>query len=140
MSKQRTLAIIKPDVVEARKQGLVLQRILDEGFNILAMRQVLLSRSDAEGFYEVHRDRPFFDGLCDFMSSGPAVVLALERDNAVAHWRGVIGATDPAQAAEGTIRAQLGAAVSRNAAHGSDSEENGLLECAYFFPGAELRA
>lgn len=140
MSPQRTLAIIKPDVVELRKHGLVLQRILDEGFKILAMRQIHMTKGDAEGFYELHRGKPFYDGLCDFMCSGPAIVLALERDDAVAHWRQVIGATNPAEAASGTIRKQLGTAIGRNAAHGSDSEENGLSECTYFFSGIDLRA
>ncbi len=140
MAAQRTLAIIKPDVVALRKQGVVLQRILDEGFKVLGMRQVQLSQKDAEGFYAVHRERPFFASLVEFMVSGPVVVLALERDNAVAHWRDVIGATNPADAAEGTIRKQFGASVGENAAHGSDSEENGRIECDYFFPGTELLA
>ena len=138
MAQQRTLAIIKPDVVEQRKQGVVIQRILDEGFRILSMRQVHLSKKDAEGFYAVHRERPFFDSLVEFMCRGPVVVLALERDDAVAHWRKVIGATNPADAEEGTIRKQFGASVGENAAHGSDSEENGKIECAFFFPGTEL--
>ncbi len=140
MSKQRTLAIIKPDVVALKKQGVVLQRILDEGFEILGMRQMRLSRREAEGFYAVHRERPFFDSLCEFMSRGPVVVLALQRDDAVPHWRKVIGATNPAQAEEGTIRKQFGASVGENAAHGSDSEENGLIEINYFFPGTDLIA
>lgn len=138
MSTQRTLAIIKPDVVAHRKQGLVLQRILEEGFHILGMRQLHLSLNEAEGFYAVHQGQPFFASLCEFMTSGPVVVLALERDDAVAHWRGVIGKTNPADAAEGTIRKQFGESLGRNAAHGSDSEENGQIECAYFFSGAEL--
>ena len=107
MAVQRTLAIIKPDVVALRKQGVVLQRILDEGFTILAMRQVSLSQKEAEGFYAVHRERPFFSSLVEFMVSGPVVVLALERDDAVSHWRKVIGATNPAEADEGTIRKQF---------------------------------
>jgi nucleoside-diphosphate kinase len=140
MAVQRTLAIIKPDVVLQRKQGLVIQRILDEQFTILAMRQVQLSQQEAEGFYAVHRERPFFASLVEFMISGPVVILALEREAAVAHWRAVIGATNPAQAAEGTIRKQWGANVGENAVHGSDSEENGRLECDYFFPGTDLLA
>lgn len=135
---ERTLAIIKPDVVKKREQGHIVQRILDEGFEILGMKQILLSRKEAEGFYAVHRERPFFAELCEFMTSGPVVVLALERTNAVQHWRDVIGATNPANAAEGTIRKRFGASVSENAAHGSDSVENGRIECAYFFPGFEL--
>ncbi len=138
MATQRTLAIIKPDVVEKRKQGVVVQRILDEDFKILGMRQVHLSQKEAEGFYAVHKERPFFASLVEFMCRGPVVVLALERDNAVAHWRKVIGATNPADADEGTIRKQFGASVGENAAHGSDSEENGALECSYFFPGTDL--
>ncbi len=137
MAVQRTLAIIKPDVVENRAQGTVIQRILDEGFDILAMRQTRLSRREAEGFYAVHRERPFFDELCTFMSRGPVVVLALQREDAVAHWRKVIGATNPADAEPGTIRAELGKSVGENATHGSDSEENGLIECGYFFSGIE---
>lgn len=138
MAKQRTFAIIKPDVVEKRKQGLVVQRILDEGFQILGMRQVRLSTREAEGFYAIHRERPFFASLVEFMCRGPLIVLALEREDAVAHWRKVIGATNPADADEGTIRKQLGASVGENAAHGSDSEENGVIECSYFFPGTDL--
>lgn len=138
MAIQRTLAIIKPDVVELKKQGVVLQRILDEGFSILGMRQVHLSQAEAEGFYAVHRERPFFASLVEFMCRGPVVVLALEREDAVAHWRNVIGATNPANADEGTIRKQFGASVGENAAHGSDSAENGAIECAYFFAGADL--
>ncbi|NLE88330.1 MAG: nucleoside-diphosphate kinase [Myxococcales bacterium] len=137
MSVQRTLAIIKPDVVEKRQQGVVLQRILDEGFRVLAMRQARLSRQAVEGFYAVHRGKPFFDELCDFMSRGPVVLLALERENAVAHWRAVIGATNPANAEPGTIRKELGSSVGENAVHGSDSEENGARECDYFFAGVD---
>ncbi len=140
MALERTLAIIKPDVVALRKQGVVVQRILDEGFQVLAMRQAHLTRAEAEGFYAIHRGKGFFDELCAFMSQGPVVILSLEREGAVAHWREVIGATDPAKAAEGTIRKQFGASVGVNAAHGSDSIENGQLESLYFFPGTELLA
>jgi len=138
MATQRTLAIIKPDVVELKKQGIVLQRIVDEGFKVLGMRQVHLSQKEAEGFYAVHSERPFFASLVEFMCRGPVIVLALEREDAVAHWRKVIGATNPAQAAEGTIRKQFGQSLGENAAHGSDSEENGAIECSYFFPGTDL--
>ncbi len=138
MATQRTLCIIKPDAVEKRVQGAILQRLLEEGFQILGMRQKRLSRTEAEGFYEVHKERPFFDELCTFMSRGPVVVVALERDDAVAHYRKVIGATNPADADEGTIRKLYGGSVGENAAHGSDSEENGLKEIAYFFAGHEL--
>jgi nucleoside-diphosphate kinase len=138
MAIQRTLAIIKPDVVEHKKQGVVLQRILDEGFTVLGMRQVHLSQAEVEGFYAVHRERPFFASLCEFMCRGPVVVLALEREDAVAHWRKVIGATNPADAEAGTIRKLFGANVGENAAHGSDSAENGAIECSYFFAGTDL--
>jgi len=138
MAVQRTLCIIKPDAVEKRKQGAILQRLLDEGFNALAMRQLQLGRKQAEGFYAVHRERPFFGELVEFMTRGPVVVVALERDNAVQHYRDVIGATDPAKAAEGTIRKLYGTNVGENAVHGSDSEDNGRIECAYFFAGQEL--
>lgn len=139
MAIERTLAIIKPDVVAKRKQGAVLQRILDEGFQVLAMRQMKLTQTEAEGFYEIHRGKGFFEELCSFMSRGPVVVLALERENAVAHWRQVIGATNPAQAEPGTIRKEYGESVGVNAAHGSDSVENGQMESLYFFSGLELR-
>jgi nucleoside-diphosphate kinase len=138
MAVQRTLCIIKPDAVEKRKQGAILQRLLDEGFSILAMRQLQLGRKQAEGFYAVHRERPFFGELVEFMTRGPVVVVALERDNAVQHYRDVIGATDPTKAAEGSIRKLYGTNVGENAVHGSDSEDNGRIECAYFFAGQEL--
>ncbi|MCA9594814.1 MAG: nucleoside-diphosphate kinase [Myxococcales bacterium] len=138
MSIQRTLCIIKPDAVEKRAQGSILQRLQAEGFQILGMRQLTLSRKQAEGFYEVHRERPFFDELCTFMTRGPVVVVALSRENAVQHYRDVIGATDPAKAADNTIRKLHGTNVGENAVHGSDSEENGIKECAYFFAGHEL--
>jgi nucleoside-diphosphate kinase len=138
MSIERTLCIIKPDAVEKRVSGHIVQRLLDEGFRIVAMKQTQLTRAAAEGFYAVHRERSFFDELCTFMTRGPVVVVALERDNAVQHYRNVIGATDPAKAAEGTVRKLFGANVGENAVHGSDSVENGRIETAYFFPGFEL--
>ena len=138
MSTQRTLSIIKPDAVEKTHQGAIISRLQEEGFKILAMRQLTLTRQQAEGFYAVHKGRPFFDDLCTFMTRGPIVVMALERDNAVEHYRKVIGATDPSKAEDGTIRKQFGANVGENAVHGSDSEENGKLECAFFFGGLEL--
>jgi len=138
MAIERTLCIIKPDAVEKRKAGAILQHLLEEGFNILGMRQVQLSPRQAQGFYAVHRERPFFKDLCEFMTRSPVIVLALERDNAVLHLRKVIGATDPAKADAGTIRKLYGAHVGENAVHGSDSVENGLLECAYYFQGSEL--
>jgi len=138
MAIERTLCIIKPDAVKKRKSGAILQHVLEEGFNVLGLRQTQLSQREAEGFYAVHRERPFFKDLCEFMTSGPVVVVALERENAVAHWRKVIGATDPAKADAGTIRKSYGASLGENAVHGSDSVENGQVECSYYFQGSEL--
>jgi nucleoside-diphosphate kinase len=138
MATERTLCIIKPDAVEKRKAGAILQRLLDEGFNVLGMRQLRLSPRQAQGFYAVHRERPFFADLCEFMTRSPVVVLALEREHAVAHLRKVIGATDPAKAEPDTIRKLYGDSVGENAVHGSDSVENGRVECAYYFQGSEL--
>ena len=138
MAIERTLCIIKPDAVEKRKAGAILQHLLEEGFNVLGLRQVQLSPRQAQGFYAVHRERPFFKDLCEFMTRSPVIVLALERDNAVLHLRNVIGATDPAKADAGTLRKLYGAHVGENAVHGSDSVENGLVECAYYFQGSEL--
>jgi nucleoside-diphosphate kinase len=138
MATERTLCIMKPDALEKNAQGAILSRIVEEGFAVLGLRKIRLSRFVVEGFYAVHKDRPFFDELCTFMSRGPVVVAALERDDAVQHWRKVIGATDPAKAADGTIRKLFGANVGENAVHGSDSVENGAQECAYFFAGSEL--
>jgi nucleoside-diphosphate kinase len=138
MAVQRTLSIIKPDAVKQGKQGVIAQRLLDEGFKIVAMRQLRLTLAQAQGFYAVHRERPFFGELTAFMSRGPILVMALERDNAVEHYRKVIGATDPAKADEGTIRKLYGTNVQENAVHGSDSVENGVLECAYYFAGLDL--
>ena len=138
MAIERTLCIVKPDAVEKRVQGKIIQRLLEEGFRIVAMKQTTLPRAVAEGFYAVHKARPFFDELCTFMTRGPVVITALERDNAVQHYRNVIGATDPAKAADGTVRKLYGANVGENAVHGSDSVENGRIECAYFFAGHDL--
>jgi nucleoside-diphosphate kinase len=138
MAVERTLCIVKPDAVEKRAQGSIIQRLLEEGFRIVAMKQTTLPRQVAEGFYAVHKARPFFDELCTFMTRGPVVIVALERENAVQHYRNVIGATDPAKAADGTVRKLYGANVGENAVHGSDSVENGRSECAYFFAGHNL--
>lgn len=138
MTTQRTLCIIKPDAVERRQQGAILQRLLDEGFRVLSMRQARISRPQIEGFYAIHRERPFFNELCTFMTRGPVILLALECEDAVSHLRTVIGATDPAKAAAGTVRKLYGSNVGENAVHGSDSEENGRIECAYYFPGMDL--
>ena len=135
---ERTFAIIKPDAVEKRKSGAIIQHLLDEGFDILGLRQTLLSRHQAEGFYAVHRERPFFGELVQFMTRSPVVVIALEREDAVQHLRNVIGATDPAKAAAGTVRKLYGSNVGENAVHGSDSVDNGRIECAYYFPGMDL--
>ena len=138
MATERTLCIIKPDAVEKRSAGAILQRLLDEGFQVLGLRQVLLSEREAQGFYAVHRERPFYADLCSFMTRSPVIVLALERDNAVLHLRNVIGATDPAKADANTIRKLYGSSLGENAVHGSDSVENGRVECAYYFKGSEL--
>jgi len=138
MSLERTLCIIKPDAIEKRTQGHILQQLLDEGFTILAMKQQTLSRAVAEGFYAVHKERPFFTDLVAFMTRGPVVVAALEREDAVAHYRRVIGATDPAKAEPGTVRKRFGSNVGENAVHGSDSVDNGRQEVAYFFAENEI--
>jgi nucleoside-diphosphate kinase len=133
-----TLCIVKPDAVGNKHQAKILQRVIDEQFEIGALRMARLSRGEAEGFYAVHRERPFFGELCDYMTSGPVVLAALRRKDGVAHWRKVIGATDPRKAEAGTLRQLFGVDLTSNAVHGSDSAENGLRETAYFFPGAEL--
>ncbi len=138
MPVQTTLCIIKPDAVAAKRQGTILQVILDAGFEVLAMRQLRLTREMASAFYDVHRDKPFFGELVDFMTSGPVIVAALHAEDAVARYRKLLGATNPAQAAEGTIRKRFGTSIDRNAAHGSDSPENGEQEAQFFFAGHEL--
>jgi nucleoside-diphosphate kinase len=135
---ERTLAIIKPDAVERRLAGQILQRIEGEGFQIRAMRLVRMSRQDAEGFYAVHRDRPFFGSLTQFMSSGPAIVIVLEAADAIRKWRTLMGATDPAHADSGTLRKQFAQSIERNATHGSDAPETASYEIGYFFAGIEL--
>ncbi len=133
-----TLAIIKPDAVEAGNAGKVLAHLEAQGFKVRAARLVCLSQPQAETFYAVHRERPFFRSLVTFMTSGPAMPLALERDNAVAHLREVIGATDPAEAKPGTIRKLYAQSKERNAIHASDSADNAAREVAFFFPESEL--
>jgi nucleoside-diphosphate kinase len=137
---ERTLAIIKPDAFAAGHTGAILQRIEGSGFQIRAMRLVRLSRLEAEGFYAVHRDRPFFASLADFMSSGPAVVLALEAPDAIRRWRTLMGATNPEKADAGTIRKDFGASIERNATHGSDAPDTAAFEVGFFFAGVELVA
>ena len=135
---ERTLAIVKPDGVEGRRVGRVLARIEEEGFRIRALSLVRMTRREAEGFYAVHRERPFFASLTEFMSSGPAVVMVLERADAIARWRAVMGATDPAKAEPGTIRREMAASIERNVVHGSDAAATAAVEIAYFFPGIDL--
>ena len=135
---ERTFAIIKPDAVSAGHAGAILQRIEDSGFTLRGMRLVRLTKTDAEGFYAVHRERPFFNSLTTFMSSGPAIVLALEAPDAIAKWRALMGATDPAKADDGTLRRQFGTAIERNVTHGSDAPETAAFELGYFFRSVEL--
>jgi nucleoside-diphosphate kinase len=135
---QRTLAIIKPDAVARRLAGRIISRIEDSGFQIRAMRRVHLSKQEAEGFYAVHRERPFFGSLTQFMSSGPAVVLVLEAEDAIKKWRTLMGATDPAKADAGTLRKEFAESIERNATHGSDAPETAAFEIGYFFAGVDL--
>jgi nucleoside-diphosphate kinase len=135
---ERTLGIIKPDAVEQRLTGKILARIEDTGFTIRALRLQHLTKKEAEGFYAVHRERPFFRGLTDFMSSGPCVLMALEAPDAVRKWRLLMGATDPAKAEVGTLRKEFGSSIERNATHGSDAPDTAAFELGYFFRGVEL--
>jgi nucleoside-diphosphate kinase len=135
---ERTLAIIKPDAVKGRHAGRIIQRIEESGFQIRAMRMLHLTQKEAEGFYAVHRERPFFASLTKFMSSGPVVVLALEAADAIKKWRTLMGATDPAKADPGTLRKEFGASIETNATHGSDAPDTAAFELAYFFAGMEL--
>ncbi|HWN08569.1 MAG TPA: nucleoside-diphosphate kinase [Pyrinomonadaceae bacterium] len=133
-----TFGIVKPDAVRAGHTGNIIQRITDAGFKLRAMKTLHMSRREAEGFYAVHRERPFFSGLTEFMSSAPCVVMALEKEGAVKAWRDLMGATDPAKADEGTLRKDFGGSLGENAVHGSDSDENAAIEIAYFFSQLEL--
>jgi nucleoside-diphosphate kinase len=135
---ERTFAIIKPDAVERRLTGQILARIEGAGFTVRAMRLQHLTKGEAEGFYAVHRERPFFGGLTDFMSSGPCVLLALEAPDAIKKWRTVMGATDPAKADAGTLRKDFGSSIDKNATHGSDAPDTAAFELGYFFRGLEL--
>ena len=135
---QRTLAIAKPDGVANKNAGNVIARIEKEGFRIVAMRQHHLTRAEAEGFYAVHKERPFFKDLVAFMTSGPAVLMCLERENAIAHWRETMGATDPAKAADGTISKLYATNIEKNTVHGSDAAETAAFELGWFFRGSEL--
>lgn len=138
MPVERTLSIIKPDAVEKKKAGAILALLEDAGFSILACKRMHLTRSVAEGFYAVHKARPFFGELVEFMTRSPVFVVVLEREDAVAQYRKVMGATDPAKADAGTIRKLYGGNVGENAVHGSDSTENARIEIAYFFPASEV--
>jgi nucleoside-diphosphate kinase len=135
---ERTFAIIKPDAVETRKAGKILARIEEAGFTVRAMRLQHLSKKEAEGFYAVHRERPFFGELTTFMSSGPCVLLCLEAPDAIRKWRDTMGVTDPGKAAAGTLRKDFGESIGRNATHGSDAPETAAFELGYFFRGMEL--
>lgn len=135
---ERTLAIVKPDAVAAGQAGAILQHIETGGFAVRGMRLVNLTRAEAEGFYAVHRDRPFFNSLTAFMSSGPAIVLVLEADDAIRRWRDLMGATDPEKAVPGSLRREFGTSIERNATHGSDAPETAAAEIGYFFRGVEL--
>jgi nucleoside-diphosphate kinase len=135
---ERTLAIIKPDAVERRLAGRIIQRIEESGFQIRAMKRVHLTERQAEGFYAVHRERPFFKSLTSFMSSGPAIVIVLETVDAIKKWRTLMGATDPAKADSGTLRKEFAQSIERNATHGSDAPDTAAYEIAYFFAGVEL--
>ena len=135
---ERTLAIIKPDAVQRRVAGKIVERIEAEGFQIRAIKRVQLSQAQAEGFYAVHRQRPFFSSLTSFMSSGAAIVMVLEAADAIKRWRTLMGATDPAKADAGTLRKEFAESIERNATHGSDAPETAAYEIGYFFAGVEL--
>jgi nucleoside-diphosphate kinase len=135
---ERTFSIIKPDAVKAKQAGEILARIEKAGFDVVALRLRRLTRAEAEGFYHVHRERPFFGSLCDFMSSGPCITMVLQRDGAIARLREIMGATDPAKAATGTIRKDFASSIEANCIHGSDASETARFEIGYFFPGIEL--
>jgi nucleoside-diphosphate kinase len=138
MSVERTFSIVKPDAVAAGQTGEILAMIQQAGFKVLGMRMLRLSDAQARGFYAVHRERPFFEGLVKFMTEGPIVVMALEREDAIKKLREVMGATNPANAAEGTIRKRFAANIERNCIHGSDAAETAEVELRFFFPAADL--
>jgi nucleoside-diphosphate kinase len=138
LTTEQTLAIIKPDAVGRGLTGEILKRIHEANFRIIATKSLRLTKVEAEGFYAVHRGKPFFAPLTDFMSSGKIVVLVLEAENAIARWRDVMGATDPAKAASGTIRREFGTSIQNNCTHGSDAPETAAFEISYFFSGHEL--
>lgn len=135
---QRTLAIVKPDAVEKNAVGDIIHTILGKGFRIIGLKMLHINKTQAEGFYAVHAGKPFFESLTNFMSCGPIVVMALERENAIAAWRDLMGPTNPANAGEGTIRKKWGGNIENNAVHGSDAEDTARFELSYFFAGYEL--
>jgi nucleoside-diphosphate kinase len=135
---ERTFAIIKPDAVERNLTGRIMQKIEGEGFKIIGMKKIHLNKSEAEGFYYVHKERSFFNNLTTFMSRSPVVVLALEKENAIVKWRELMGATNPANAEAGTIRREFGVSIEENTVHGSDSPESASFEIPYFFSELEL--
>ena len=135
---ERTFAIIKPNAFRAGNAGKILSRIYAEGFEVVGMKKLFLNKREAEGFYHVHKERPFFGALTDFMSSGPCIVMVLEAADAIKKWRDLMGATNPADAAEGTLRKEFGDSLEANATHGSDAPETAAFEIGYFFSGLEL--
>ena len=135
---QRTFSIVKPDAVRKGYTGAILAEIEKAGFQIVSIKKQSISREQAKGFYAVHVDKPFFEGLCTFMSSGPLMLMVLEKENAIADWRKLMGATNPANADEGTIRKKFAGSMSENAVHGSDGEETAAFEIGYWFAGYEL--
>jgi nucleoside-diphosphate kinase len=137
-SLQRTLSIIKPDAVEKGAAGDIIHTLLDSNFRIVGMKMLHINKAQAEGFYAIHAHRPFFESLTNFMSSGPIVVMALEKENAIPDYRTVMGATDPAKADAGTIRKKWASSIEKNAVHGSDAEDTARFELSYFFAGYEL--
>lgn len=140
MASERTLAILKPDCVKKELIGEVIKRIQGAGFKIVALKMTRLTKDTAGGFYAVHKGKPFYEGLCQFMSSGPCVPMILEKENAVTDFRKLIGATNPAEADEGTVRRDFADSIGENIVHGSDSVENGKIETGYFFPESEVVA
>ena len=138
MALEQTFAIVKPDAVASGQTGQILAMIQDAGFRVRGLKMLRLSKQQAEGFYEVHRERPFYGGLVEFMTEGPVVVMVLERDNAIKHWRELMGATNPEKAAEGTIRKKFASSVERNCVHGSDAQETAGVEIPFFFSLSDL--
>ena len=138
MAIQQTFAIIKPDAVAAGHAGQILAMVEQAGFRIRGMKMQRLSKQQAEGFYDIHRERPFFSGLVTFMTEGPVVMLVLEREDAIKHWRELMGATNPEKAAQGTVRKKFAHNIERNAVHGSDAPETAAVEIPFFFTMAEL--